>query len=769
MNIVRNIFGVVLLLLSWETLYAQEAIRLSGKCVDEKGIPLPSVTISVFDSLRNNPVVNRTISDKEGAFSCDGILPTQTLCFSMVGYETVCIKVNVIKEPSSVLVRLKETPIELKEVIITPEILKSYGIKDEIILSQKDKEKGVNSLDVIGNLPQFRLNLSNGQLQTPIGKSILIVIDGKRASERELIMLQPKNIQKLVFYANPPSQYAHQGAESVLEVRTKRPKEPKYFLYIDTKNSFTTGYGTNLLSFTYTDSLSQISGAYFIDYRDLNSNLTDGSYRYDQHQNNYIGQSGSYRGQYHIGQVSYQRTFGNNLFFSKISYISNPGKERANQLFQSNIGYGILSGTNKKELDSQYHGWNFEVYYMKNFSNEKSLSFNLVNTYYSSRSEGRLLRLVKSDTSMDYSFNNWSENHSNSVIGEILYSQPLLGGQLNIGSYSMYKKLKQSFDGGLKDNPYYWKHYLYADFSKNIHRFAYTVGIGVNNQIFDTPNNYKYSLWLMRPLLALSYKFKDNSSIRWTSTIDPQTPEIGYLTNSKMRIDELFYIQGNPKLKPSYTYNNRLNVQYLIGKVLYVSPSLYYNYHVRAISPILLNENKQVKKTYVNINNMREYGGDITLSWTLFQHLTMKPYYQYQYLSYQTPNNVIKHHTHNAGVNVQFEWGKFRTIWNANIPFESVNGDLYTRNGLNMSANALWQYNQFSFGVEWIHNPNPSKVYGKIDHFHFDEKVKWQNFRSLFCLKATYYFSIGKQHTIKEPILKNNDTDTGLTRENTAK
>ena len=59
---------------------------------------------------------------------------------------------------------------------------------------------------------------------------------------------------------------------------------------------------------------------------------------------------------------------------------------------------------------------------------------------------------------------------------------------------------------------------------------------------------------------------------------------------------------------------------------------------------------------------------------------------------------------------------------------------------------------------------------GKIEGFTFEESIVWRNFYNLFNIKAIYYFSVGKQHTThRERILNNNDVDTGLTKDNTAR
>lgn len=758
-----------LLLVFCYTLNAQQAKEIKGRCTDEKGIPLASVNISVLDSTKSENIIDNIPTDSQGYFLCKNIMDGYILYFSRVGYQSERIEASSIKDSENLLVKLKESPIELSEVTVTAERLKSYGIKDELFLSSKDKEKGVNALDVIANMPQFKANTVSGKLTTQFGKSILIIMDGRRVSEHELMMVQPKDISKLVFYANPPSRYAHENVESVLEVRTKKTKDVNYSLYIDTKNSVTTGYGTNLINVSYKDSVNQITAAYFIDYRYLKGNLTNNMYKYGNSENKYDGQSGMYKGQYHIGQLVYQRNMNSGMFFSKLSYSGNPGEQYASQLFENKTEQNKITGINQQTLNSKYHSWDLELYYEKIFSDNRSLIFNVINKYTTSHSNNLLSRKVESLPSMDYQFSNIFDNKSYSFIGEILYSSSVLSGQWNIGVSSMYKNLNQHFNDKYIFAPYYWKNYLYTDFSKSIGKFGYTVGIGLDHNYIRTDDKRTYNRWLLRPIVSLSYKLKTNSYLRFSSSINPQMPEIGYLTDGKSSIDEFFYSKGNPDLKPSYTYKNDLTMQYALNDKLSITPSVSYNLFIKPYMPILTKEGDEIQKTYINIDMANEYVAGISANWNVLKYFTLKPYYQYSYMTYKTPNNDIRNHCHNAGISFMFAMKSIQAAYHLNLPFTTVNGDIYKLYGNNSSATIFWKYKQLSIGAEWIHSPNPSKIYGKINGFDFEEDVVWRNFNNMFNIRATYYFSIGKSKRARGKRLNNNDMDTGLIQENTAK
>lgn len=130
---------------------------------------------------------------------------------------------------------------------------------------------------------------------------------------------------------------------------------------------------------------------------------------------------------------------------------------------------------------------------------------------------------------------------------------------------------------------------------------------------------------------------------------------------------------------------------------------------------------------------------------------------------------MVNHSVHNAGMSVQIVPGNWQVIWNGNLPMTLVDGDLYTRMGFNTNVSALYKFKNMSFGLEYIHNPYPTKVYANIKGFNYSEETIWNNFRNLVSLKFTYYFYKGKSRGHAGKRISNSDNDSGLTQSNTAK
>ena len=157
---------------------------------------------------------------------------------------------------------------------------------------------------------------------------------------------------------------------------------------------------------SYRDSLNSVTAAYFIDYRALDDNIMNNAYIYPDKANNYRGLSGSYKGQYHIGQMTYQRYQGKHLFNAKVEYRKAPATQKYGQQLMNQNKEGL---TNNRTLESGYSSIAADLYYMYMFNDTRTLSLNAVNTYYASDSDNELV-----SNSSDYSFKNHTSPAVNS-------------------------------------------------------------------------------------------------------------------------------------------------------------------------------------------------------------------------------------------------------------------------------------------------------------------------------------------------------------------
>ncbi len=739
-----------------EGVNAQEHIR--GKVVDSAKAPIVGVKC-VLLSLPDSAMISGVSTNLNGVFDFEVKENREYLLqFSFLGYKTI----NKVCHPCDLgKIVMADDIKQLAEITVTPQILNTFGNKEQLIIRESAKKVGNNALDAISSMPQFKQS-GNSELITVDNKTILVLIDGMRRTSRDLMLLKASDIKNIFYYSNPPARYAHENIGAVIDVRTKKKSDKLYSIYLDTKNGVTTGYGTDMLSMAYMDSLNMVTAAYLTDYRLLDDNRMDNTYSYANKVNEYSGLPGSYKGQYHLGQVSYQRYQGKNLFNAKMEYKKSPGTQEYGQELMSQSDIPL---TNNRRLKSNYSSISADLYYMHTFKEKRNISFNLLNTYYTSNSDNSLISDIGG-----YSFENHIDNKSYSLIAEALYSDRLWNGDLNIGAYYQYKDLNQKYNITDLSTVNTHKEYLYADYSNGIGKFSYNVGLGLENSHYKTATDEMFNYLVFRPSFALNMQYSKHSTMRLTAAINSSVPNVGDLTNSIITIDEHFYTQGNTELKPYYHYYTDLNFKYASesGKI-YLSPSVTYSYFPDKNMPILYVEGNDIIQRMARVEDVHQLKASMSLSYKPVSWLVIQPFYNYEYSSYQTPNQQINHNLHNAGVSVLFLPKNWQIIWNGNFPMTTVNGDVYTEIGLNMTASILYKFKTMSVGLDYIHNSNPSRMYANINGFCYSEETKWNNFKNLVAVKFTYYFHKGKSRGHAGKQISNADNDSGLTNYNTAK
>lgn len=366
-----HFFLILMMICCCHTVNAQ--VCIIGRIVDSEQIPIVGVNC-VLLNLSDSTLITGSTSDLKGRFKLEAKEDKEyILQLSSVGYE----KRSQICKPGNLgNIVLNEDTMLLDEVVVTPQILNTFGNKNQLILGETAMKVGNNALDAISSLPQFKTDISSDALVTVDNKSILVLIDGMRRSSRELKMLKADEIKNIQYYSNPPARYAHENIGAVIDVKTKKKVDKLYSLYLDTKNGITTGYGTDMLSIAYRDSLNMLTAAYFIDYRALNDNRMNNTYSYDGKINEYRGLPGSYNGQYHIGQLTYQRYQGKNLFNAKVEYRKSLGKQEYEQEL---MGQNDNSLINSRNLQSDYSSVSADLYYMYMFNQNRNLSINILN------------------------------------------------------------------------------------------------------------------------------------------------------------------------------------------------------------------------------------------------------------------------------------------------------------------------------------------------------------------------------------------------------
>ena len=217
--------------------FQQQTIKVTGNVVDEKGNPLPGVTIVIKGTTRG------VITDIDGSYNIDRVPAGGTLVFSFVGMETQDVPVNGMRV---INVQMKPKAEELKDVTV---VAFSKQKKESVIASittVKPAELKTPSSNLttalagrISGIISYQRSGEPGQDNaqffvrgvTTFGykKDPLILVDGVELSSGDLARLQPDDIASFSIMkdATATALYGARGANGVIYVTTKEGREGK--------------------------------------------------------------------------------------------------------------------------------------------------------------------------------------------------------------------------------------------------------------------------------------------------------------------------------------------------------------------------------------------------------------------------------------------------------------------------------------------------------------------------------------------------------------
>lgn len=228
-------FSLFFLLIS-TSLFAQESV-ISGHITGEDSSFVAGAAVIIKGTTLG------TVTDKNGFYTLNKIRSgTYTMRVSFIGYETQEKTVTITKGNNSVGFTLKESDVDLNEVVITgtksEKTLKNVPVITQVITARKMYDLGItNVTDALQstvpglNVSQFGTRVSI-TLQGMDAKYVLFLIDGERIAgeingDIDYSMLNLENIDRIeVIKGASSSLYGSNAIGGVINIITKKIAEP---------------------------------------------------------------------------------------------------------------------------------------------------------------------------------------------------------------------------------------------------------------------------------------------------------------------------------------------------------------------------------------------------------------------------------------------------------------------------------------------------------------------------------------------------------------
>lgn len=748
------------------SVYSQD-FSLKGKIIDERKESIPFANIALYHLGDTIDVVKGSVSDLSGRYSFSSVESGDyILKISYIGYKTKSVSVRMDRDVVQ-NVMLEVDPQLIKEVVVEGKRSIRSIDKTTYTFSEDQIDKAETARGLIATLPNLHIDKTSNTLSTINGQSILILINGIKATDDDLKLIPADKIRNVELYDVPPMRYIN-DAENVVNVRTK-PLDTGWsgniygtlgqmfsnasvaLSYIKGDNKLTLNYGTHINMKRHIK--DQESGHY--DY-----GIDDNQYIYD-----YIRDSQSWGHQHHVG-LTYSISKEDNYDF-QIKALANTSDEKLdahkNILFMQNESQeertGILDDNQKTVVPT------LDVYYSKIFPKNNSMSFNVVGSYFVN--EQNTHSTESGSTGFDDRM--FINNQKKTVIGEFVYEHKFSKADFSFGYRGHFNFLTNELKNSMSEE---WqkqdintqKHYAYGEISGKWKSFMYRVSLGAN---YDTQLKGKgFKNLTFTPLFMAGYHINDANSIRLAYNSSTQMPDMLQMSDARILIMNNFYQTGNRNLENSHLQSWGITYD-LNLKRFSLSASLFYDYTTNSLFDSYQYGDGCILLQTGNAEQDIRRGGEISLNYTPWDFLRIggsagaaqqvfqpsKEVRSFSYWSYPVSIYVSAYYR-----NFSFDvFQKFGGTYLSGLYKTGIEKVSYISLG--------YRYGKIHFGLQcffpFIKDKYSNEtIPGSIVYHKTDYHIKRKD--HALALSISWNFGVGKKKKSVRQNMENYDTDSGL-------
>lgn len=744
----------------------EEGFVVRGKVVDNAGRGIVGCTVLLLNPAKTDDY-RAVSSDREGHFSFDGIpAGAWQLELSMVGYKSCKQEILLTEDHELGKILLEEDIEALDNAIITAEMMARFGDRKEYVLTAAEKRQFGSALKALEFLP--KIILSDQSVSSMDGKAVKILINGVPSDSKDLSVIPPELIARIVYYDQPPVQYSNLGLGSVVNIILKR-RTTGGSLGVNTLNAVTTGFGGNTLGFKYNFGNSQIGLTYDMRYRDFNDRRVDETLDYavgnQMYHKDKTGLEGLFKMSEHLGELTFNNAKADNYLFSaKVSMKSLDYENVSAQEVSSHLNGTVFSG-NGRDVN-RYLRPSADLYFSKTLAERHNLMLNVVGTYYSTGYDYTYQEMAAGMT--DFHTATHIETDKYSVIADAVYSYQLKKAQWITGvRYNWNENLQRHLTGGNKTETH--DIYVYSGWTGMFgEKVSYNAALGFNEDIFTTTDRSRYRFPYFRPSLRLGYFLSRSSQLTFQYEVNTQTPAISELTNNPYYKDVSYVYVGNPELKPANAHDLTLTFFKGFTKTV-VNATTEYVYSKDAIAPVFVNDGTRIVETFANLDGSQTVKGSLFIQWTPWKSNILR-------LRMQT--QVI--HACNSYKGNRWNYTSFLLIPMATLAYKDWGLEVFFQSPRTILSGNLLNYESSMMRCELTYRPVKDLTLGIAVRYPFyrywegrqevvgtsvmtrKETEKVFNHSNMLYFTLIYNFSFGNKGVGADRKVHHEDTDSGI-------
>ncbi len=419
--------------------------------------------------------------------------------------------------------------------------------------SAKVKEAATNGYSLLGRigLPHIRIDEIRHTI-TALNNlgSVQLQLNGAKASQTEIISLDPKTILRIHFIDNPGLRYGEDIAY-VINIVTQRT-QMGYSLGTDLTNAVTTYSGYNTVYTNITRQNSEWGLNYDFGYQDARGGQSE-------ELADYLLNNGTHNIVSRTSQDTRMREFNNTvqLKYSLTDSLDNIFQARLSNAFSHSptdlthilVDDGTSSYLSLQKNSALSFNPSLDLYLSRRLGSQRSLTANLVVTHINTDENHY------NDEGGPYEFS----VHGNvwSLLSEAIYETKLKPFTLSAGYKGLLKYTYNHYTGDvLATTPINnGSAYLYIEAQGKLSKLNYSAGIGTSFLGYHQ-NEHRYNFWLFRPKVTISYQPIEPLALKYGFEVSPFVSRLAMISNTAIRQGSREWSVGSPDLKPSYRIEN---------------------------------------------------------------------------------------------------------------------------------------------------------------------------------------------------------------------
>lgn len=748
--------------------YAQ---TIQGKLVDaqQQAVMYANIVLQQADST----FVAGVASDGKGAFRFTKVANGDyRLVISNMGYQTMYIDLQRFHRSTDLgTLVLEEASQQLSEVSVTASNLTSTADRKMVFPNQKQVNASANGVDLLRNLliPTLQVNPIANSISTTDGGNVQLAINGRKATQNEVMALQPSEILRIELEEDPGVRY--DNAAVVINYVVRRYEMGGSFGY-NGQQSIKSLFGRHNANGKLNFGKSEISFFYH-----ANQQIFDEMWSVRNETFNFEDERAYHRvvktdphqmkELIHDGGLTYNLQDGN-------KYMLNVSFGFQNQNLPNYVESGELLTKEYPNSITMREDWihnrstspYLDIYFQKNLKNKQFLAINAVGTYIDTYNRSHYQEFQADEAIVDYYSAVKGKKYS--LITEGIYEKGFdNGGKLTAGIKHTQGYTDNDYEGTLDDQTQMRQAntYGYAEYRGKVGKLNYRFGLGVTRSWFKQEGQEDYETWSLNPQFNFNYKFDQHWSASLTGGLNTMNPSLSQLSAVDQLTDSLQISRGNPSLKPYDSWNSNFRLNYQKGKVN-IGFFGKYNHRDNPIMAYIYRENDKFIHSYANHNRFQNLNVGMNVRvgmlWDMLQ------------LSGSISNNnrwsrgVNYNHHHNSlgwSLEAALMYKKFVFSASYQKNTDYLFGETFTT-GEEIHYIALqYRIKRLNVGLMML-NPfendycrnedNLNKYAGNTLEYHIDDSAR------MIWATLSWNFSFGRDYKSGNKRMNNSDRDSGV-------